>query len=109
MSNTTHISRRSLLASASLVAAAPLVLSGAAGGLAAFNNVHAAEAGDKSLRAVHRFNLGSMRISVIDDARFYVSSACLCGKPDTGQDCRLPAAIWPFRRRGQSAYASDTG
>lgn len=62
MSSNLHLSRRSLLGGAgtAIVASPFLNLSVA----------HTAEPDSRALRAIHRFNLGAMRVTVIDDARF---------------------------------------
>jgi len=51
------------------------LLGGAAAGIASSTlfpliGVNAAIANASGLRAIHQFHLGSMRVSVIDDARF---------------------------------------
>lgn len=70
MSIFTPLSRRSLLSAATIAVAAPAALQLSPVGSPFFPEANAAEAGDKSLRAVHRFNVGNLRVSVIDDARF---------------------------------------
>ena len=62
MSSNFSLSRRSLLSGAATAAVASPFLN--------LTVAHAAEPGGKALRAIHRFNLGAMRVTVIDDARF---------------------------------------
>lgn len=70
MSIFTPMSRRTLLSAATIATAVPAVMQVSPFGAPFFPQAHAAEAADKSLSAVHRFNLGKLRVSVIDDARF---------------------------------------
>ena len=55
------INRRTLLAGAGAAAAMPIVSATA---------VRTADGSPMGLRAIHRFNIGAMRVTVIDDARF---------------------------------------
>lgn len=77
MSSSIQLSRRGVLGgTAAAIAATPLLQA------CASTNVHADPAA-ASLRALHRFHLGGMRITIIDDARFtFPASAFASNRPD---------------------------
>lgn len=84
MSSGISISRRSLLGSATSTALATPFLNIAAG--------QAAQNEHKSLRAVHRFHIGAMKVTVIDDARFTFPAPAFAANQPEG-------TIGPFLNR----------
>ena len=65
MTPTFRLSRRSVMGSASAAVAAVPLLSACT-----LSSADASPSTATPLRALHRFNLGAMRMTVIDDARF---------------------------------------
>jgi len=65
MTPSIKLSRRGIIGSATAAAAAVPILQACA-----LSSADASPSPTTPLRALHRFNLGAMRITVIDDARF---------------------------------------